>query len=125
MFRKSYRYTREIALEKPDETIFLIPLRLDDCIVPRGLRFYQWVDYFGEKKDEAYPELVKSLKLRHEQKLKIEEELIRREKERQEREAAQRTTRETAKREAAEKVEHERREEAERETVEKASTRCC
>ena len=48
--QKELRYAREIALEKPEETIFLVPLRLDDCEVPRGLRFYQWVDYFGEKK---------------------------------------------------------------------------
>ena len=52
--QKELRYPREIAFEKPDETIFLIPLRLDDCTVPRGLRFYQWGDYFGEKKEENH-----------------------------------------------------------------------
>ncbi len=56
--QKELRYAREIALEKPEETIFLIPLRLDECNVPRGLRFYQWVDYFGEMKDEAYKALI-------------------------------------------------------------------
>ena len=60
--QKEIRYAREIALEKPEETIFIIPLRLDGCDVPRGLRFYQWVDYFGEKKDEAYKALLESLK---------------------------------------------------------------
>ena len=39
--QKELRYAREIAFEKPEETIFLIPIRLDDCNVPRGLRFYQ------------------------------------------------------------------------------------
>jgi predicted Rossmann-fold nucleotide-binding protein len=71
--QKELRYAREMALERPDETIFLIPLRLDDCETPRGLRFYQWVDYFGERKDEAYGTLIESLKLRHEQKMKMEE----------------------------------------------------
>src|SRR5512133_2213651 len=79
--QKELRYAREIALEKPDETIFLIPLRLDDCVVPRGLRFYQWVDYFGEKKGEAYSALIESLELRHAQKLKLaEQERVRKEK---------------------------------------------
>jgi hypothetical protein len=67
--QKELRYAREIALEKPEETIFLIPLRLDDCIVPRGLRFYQWADYFGEKKEDAYSTLLEALKKRHKQKL--------------------------------------------------------
>lgn len=71
--QKELRYAREIALEKPEEAIFLIPLRLDECEVPRGLRFYQWVDYFGDEKNHNYEALVKSLKLRYEQKLKLEE----------------------------------------------------
>ena len=70
--QKELRYAREMALEKPDDTIFLIPLRLDNCDTPRGLRFYQWVDYFGEGKQEAYRTLLESLTLRHEQKLRAE-----------------------------------------------------
>jgi hypothetical protein len=72
--QKELRYAKEIALEKPAETIFLIPLRLDESETPRDLRFYQWADYFGEKKDEAYDFLLKSLRLRYEQKLQNEEE---------------------------------------------------
>jgi hypothetical protein len=72
--QKELRYTRDIALEKPEGTTFIIPLRLDECEVPRGLRFYQWVDYFGERKNESYGSLVESLKLRHEQKIRQEEE---------------------------------------------------
>lgn len=72
--QKELRYAKEIAFEKPEETIFLIPLRLDDCNVPRGLRFYQWGDYFDEKKEETYKNLLESLKLRYEQKLELEEE---------------------------------------------------
>jgi formylglycine-generating enzyme required for sulfatase activity len=103
--QKELRYAREIALEKLDESIFLIPLRLDNCNVPRGLRFYQWVDYFGEHKDEGYSALIESLKLRHEQKLRLEEvEQARQEKEKLEREAAERTRREKVEREAAEKA---------------------
>jgi len=33
--QREIKYAYDIALEKPEETIFLIPLRLDDCAVPR------------------------------------------------------------------------------------------
>jgi formylglycine-generating enzyme required for sulfatase activity len=65
--QKELRYAREIALEKPENTIFLIPLRLDDCDTPRGLRSFQWADYFGEGKDQSYRNLLVSLKNRHQQ----------------------------------------------------------
>ncbi|HLO15318.1 MAG TPA: toll/interleukin-1 receptor domain-containing protein [Anaerolineales bacterium] len=99
--QREVKYAYDIALEKPEETIFLIPLRLDDCSVPRGLRSFHWVNYFDVEKSDAYSSLLDALKLRYGQKLKIEEEIALREKERKEREAA-------------EKVEHER---AEREVI--------
>ncbi len=69
--QKEMRYAREISLEKPEGTIFIIPLRFDECDVPRGLRFIQFADYFGEKKSETYDNLLKSLKSRHKQVLKL------------------------------------------------------
>lgn len=101
--QKELRYAREIALEKPEDAIFLIPLRLDECEVPRGLRFYQWVDYFDDNKDSSYKALVASLNLRYEQKIKSEEaERLR--KEQQEREIAENIARERAERDAAKKA---------------------
>lgn len=118
--QKELRYAREIALEKPEETIFLVPLRLDDCEVPRGLRFYQWVDYFGEKKEESYSALIESLKLRYKQKLKLEE-AERARKENLERVTAERLAQEKASRERAERETAEKiaRENAEKESAEK------
>lgn len=101
--QKELRYAREIALEKPEDAIFLIPLRLDECEVPRGLRFYQWVDYFDDKKDVSYKALVASLKLRYEQKLETEKK-ERLHREQQEREKAEKVVREKAEKEAAEKA---------------------
>jgi serine phosphatase RsbU (regulator of sigma subunit) len=72
--QREIKYAYDIALEKPEETIFLIPLRLDDCIVPRGLRSFHWVNYFGVEKSDAYSSLLDALKLRYEQKLKLENE---------------------------------------------------
>lgn len=65
--QKELRYVREIALEKPEGTIFLIPLRLDSCETPRGLRFFQWGDYFGVNKESTYNSLLLSLAERHQQ----------------------------------------------------------
>ncbi len=70
--QKEIRYAYDIALEKPEEMIFLIPLRLDDCNVPRKLKTLHWVDYFGDEKDESFANLLESLKLRYDQKLKTE-----------------------------------------------------
>lgn len=128
--QKELRYAREISLEKLEESIFLIPLRIDECDVPRGLRFYQWADYFGEKQDETYNALLESLRLRYEQKLKIEkEERARKEKEKTERETAEKIAREKVEREVAERIakekavmeaiEKSKREKAEREATER------
>jgi len=130
--QKELRYAKEISLEKLEESIFLIPLRIDECDTPRGLRFYQWADYFGEKKNETYNALLESLRLRYEQKLKIEkEEHVRKEKEKLERQATEKVEREKAEREATERIAKEkiereaaekvRREKAEGETAEKVA----
>ena len=118
--QKEIRYAREIALEKPEETIFIIPLRLDECDVPRGLRFYQWADYFGEKKDETYKALLESLKWRHDQKLRIEaQERARQEKEKQDREAVEKAARRKQRKKPLRKAEQEAVEKAVREKEER------
>jgi formylglycine-generating enzyme required for sulfatase activity len=72
--QKELRYARDIALEKSEGTIFLIPVRLENANVPRGLRHLQWIDYFGEAKDQSYADLTASLKIRLQDK--INKELI-------------------------------------------------
>lgn len=129
--QREMNYAWDLSLEKPRSVIYLIPLRLDDCEVPLDLRERQWADYFGERKDQTYRGLLQSLKLRHEQKLRIEaEEYARQEKQKREREAAERAAREKAEKEAAEKTRLEAeeqakikaaKEKAEREAAEKAA----
>lgn len=70
--QKELRYAREISLEKPEGTLFLIPIRLDECVVPRGLRFIQWVDYFGEEKEESFIALLESFRIRYKQVIRRE-----------------------------------------------------
>jgi len=63
--QKEIRFVLNIADEKPESTIFVIPLRLDDCVVPRRLRTWQWTDYFPKGNQKiAYARLLKSLNLR-------------------------------------------------------------
>lgn len=51
----------EFAMEKPEGTIFIIPLRLDNCSVPLSIQKWQWVDFLDER---GYRELRKSLNFR-------------------------------------------------------------
>ena len=113
--QREIKYACDLASEKPEETIFLIPLRLEDCIVPRGLRSLQWADYFGAEKEETYNDLLAALRLRYDQKMELEAD----ESERQQAdEVARREAREFAHKVAAEKSV---REEMEREAAELAA----
>lgn len=63
--QKELRKVLDIALEKPEETIFVIPLRLDECDLPRRLRTWHFVDYFpAERRDRSYRKLLDSLRVR-------------------------------------------------------------
>lgn len=63
--QKELRKVLDIALEKPEETIFIIPLRLEACELPRRLRPLHYVDYFpAEQQERAYQRLLQSLKIR-------------------------------------------------------------
>jgi hypothetical protein len=67
-FHKELKLALDAAAEKPDGTIFIIPIRLDDCEVPERLLPYQYVDYFGDEahKDHVYSSLIAALKIRAE-----------------------------------------------------------
>jgi hypothetical protein len=67
-FHKELKLALDAAAEKPDGTIFIIPIRLDVCDVPERLRPYQYVDYFGdeEHKNHVYSSLITALKVRAE-----------------------------------------------------------
>ena len=63
--QKEIRNVLDIALEKPDGTLFVIPLRLDECEVPRKIRKWHYVDYYPlEKLESSYKKLIESMKLR-------------------------------------------------------------
>ena len=45
--QKEIKYALDLADEQPEGSIFLIPVRLEECVVPDRLRNRQWVDYFS------------------------------------------------------------------------------
>jgi len=59
--QKEIKFALDSAEEKPQDTIFLIPARLEDCVVPERLGRWQWVDLFEEN---GFIRLARSLKLR-------------------------------------------------------------
>ena len=65
--QKELRSVLDVAEYKPEGVIFIIPLRLENCIVPRRLKNYQYQDYFPtERIEKAFKRLLNSLKLRAE-----------------------------------------------------------
>jgi outer membrane protein assembly factor BamD (BamD/ComL family) len=59
--QKEIKFALDIASEKPEGTIFLIPARLEECSVPAQLSLWQWVDLFEE---DGYERLMRSLRVR-------------------------------------------------------------
>jgi len=63
--QKELKKILDVADEKPEGTIFVIPVRLDNCDVPRRLQPWQYEDYFlDDQKSKAYDRIVHSLRLR-------------------------------------------------------------
>jgi hypothetical protein len=65
-FQKELKLALDTAAEKPEGTIFIIPLRINACNVPEVLLKYQYVDYFGNEqhKERVYSNLIAALKQR-------------------------------------------------------------
>jgi len=59
--QKEIRFALDVADEKPQGTIFLIPVRLEEVAVPERLSKWHWVDWF---RTDGYERLVKALDIR-------------------------------------------------------------
>ena len=59
--QKEIRFALDVADEKPEGTIFLIPARLEDCSFPSRINRFQWVDLFEKN---GYSKLKEALHLR-------------------------------------------------------------
>jgi repressor LexA len=58
--QKEIKFALDVAEEKPEDTIFLIPLKLEECVIPQRLRRWQWVKYFEQ---DGFDKLMKTLTL--------------------------------------------------------------
>ena len=56
--QKEIRLALDVAEEKPEGTIFIIPLKLEECLVPDRLSQWQWLRYTPT---QGYQKLVRSL----------------------------------------------------------------
>jgi hypothetical protein len=59
--QKEISIALDVALEKPEGKIFIIPLKLENCDVPRKLSRWHHVQYF---EDKGYDKLIRALRLR-------------------------------------------------------------
>src|SRR5687768_9665531 len=60
--QRELRIVLELADYKPEGTVYVIPVRLEECDPPRKLRTWQYVDFFPENaRDNGYQKLLTSL----------------------------------------------------------------
>ncbi len=59
--QREIKFALDVADEKPEGTIFVIPARLEECKVPDRLSMYHWVELFEK---DGYERLVRALLLR-------------------------------------------------------------
>ena len=62
--QKEIKFALDVADEKPEGTIFIIPVKLDECQLPGRLRHWQWVNYFEE---DGYSRILRALRSRAEE----------------------------------------------------------
>lgn len=58
---KEIKYALDVADEQPEGAIFIIPVKLEECVIPDRLRTWQWVNYF---EPSGYERLIRALQAR-------------------------------------------------------------
>jgi WD40 repeat protein len=59
--QKEIKFALDVADEQPEGTIFLIPLKLEECETPERLNHLHWVNY---NKEGGFDKLIRALQLR-------------------------------------------------------------
>lgn len=59
--QKEIKFAIEIQKEKPEGTIFLIPVQLEECDIPSSLKDVQWGKYY---ENDGYEKIIKALNKR-------------------------------------------------------------
>ena len=75
--QRELRTVLDFADYKPEGTLYIIPVRLEECEPPRRLRAWQYADYFEGQRERAFQRLLVSLKRRADGLSLMEEEVER------------------------------------------------
>ncbi|MBL8103557.1 MAG: SUMF1/EgtB/PvdO family nonheme iron enzyme, partial [Anaerolineales bacterium] len=78
--QREIRIALDYADYKPEGTLFIIPVRLEECTPPKRLARWQYADYFENQRDRGFERLLISLRKRAES-LEIYSEKVRSQKE--------------------------------------------
>lgn len=62
--QKEIRHALDVADEKPEGSIFIVPVKIDDCEIPDRLQKWQWVNLYEEN---GFPRLLEALHIRAKQ----------------------------------------------------------
>ena len=63
--QKEIRFALSVAEEQPEGSIFIIPLKLEECEMPEHLSHWHWVDSF---RATGYEKLLRSIKFKSSRK---------------------------------------------------------
>lgn len=69
--QKELKLALNVAQEKPEGTIYIIPVRLDSCDVPKSLQKYHWVDLFESNGYERIKQALITRIERYEKQIEI------------------------------------------------------
>ncbi len=114
--QRELRIVLDFADYKPEGTLYIIPVRLEECEPPRRLRAWQYADYFEGQRDRAFQRLLVSLKRRADGLDLAAEELI-------DKKIEEQVRREAAEKDAHKKLELEVAENAVREKLKREAVR--
>ena len=64
IFQKQLRLILEAEQNMPEGTIFVIPLKLEECEPPFLLRRWRFANYFGEERESVYQSVLRGLRAR-------------------------------------------------------------
>lgn len=67
--QKEIKYALDVASEQPEDEIYIIPIRLEECDVPESLSRLHWVNIF---QSNGFERLLRSLSIRAESKQKMQ-----------------------------------------------------
>lgn len=62
--QRELRKVLDLADYKPEGTLYIFPVRLEKCELPKRLRRWEYADYFAGSRDRAFHRLLVSLKRR-------------------------------------------------------------